>query len=245
MAQDAIAIIPARGGSRRLPRKNVVDFLGRPIIAWTIEAARVSGCFARIVVSTEDDEIAGVAARFGAEIARRPLALAADAATVVDVCLDLLAGEDQAGRGWPRMVCLYATAPLRGAADIRRTAALLEPGRCDFAIAVTDFDLPPHQALKPRGNGGLEPMWPELIGRRSSEMPALCVDNGSTYAVTVAAFRARRSFYGPGLRGHAMPRSRSVDIDTVEDLDYARWLAGRPSPGSPAPDQPAIQPRAP
>lgn len=220
-----LAIIPARGGSKRLPRKNVLDFLGRPMIGYTIEAARESGCFDRILVSTEDEEIAEIARSFGADIDRRPAQFSTDAARVTDVCLDLLQREDGEGRTWRVMACLYATAPMRNAADVRATVGLLEPGRCDFAMAVTRYPLPPHQALKLEGDGTLLPMWPDLVGRRASELPDLVVDNGSTYAVDVRAFKDYKTFYGPTLRGHEMPRTRSIDIDTREDFEQARRVA--------------------
>lgn len=221
----AVAIIPARGGSKRLPRKNIVDFLGRPIIAYTIDAARQCGCFQRIVVSTEDEEIAAVAEKFGAAIAWRPPALSSDSAGVVDVCLEFLEAETHAGRNWRVMTCLYATAPLRTADDIRATMNLLEPGICDFAMAVTSFDLQPHIALKFGEDGHLDPMWPELIKYRASDLPRLRIGNGSTYAVNVAEFERHRTFYGPRLRGYDMPRHRSIDIDTPYDLDLALWTA--------------------
>jgi pseudaminic acid cytidylyltransferase len=222
---NAIAIIPARGGSKRLPRKNVIDFLGRPIIAYTIDAARDSGCFARIVVSTEDEEIAATARRCGAEVEPRGPELATDTAGVVDVCLDLLDREDRAGHPWDTMCCLYATAPLRNARDVRATMQLLQVGACSFAMGVTSFDLQPHLALKFAADGGLSPMWPDLIKYRASDLPALRVSNGTSYAVHVGAFREYRTFYGPGLRGYDMPRHRSVDIDTQDDLDLALLIA--------------------
>ena len=217
----AIAIIPARGGSKRLPRKNVVDFLGRPIVAWTIEAARASNRFARIVVSTDDDEIGSIARQYGAEVADRPAELAGDRSGVVDVCLDLLAREEQAGRHYDIFCCLYATAPLRTADDICAVLDLVDPGHSDFAMAVTEYDLPPYRALKQESDGSLTPMWPELVGRKSQDVPSLVVNNGSTYAATVAAFRQYQTFTGPGVRGHSMPRERSTDIDYQADLDQA------------------------
>ncbi|MGE0254660.1 MAG: NTP transferase domain-containing protein [Alphaproteobacteria bacterium] len=222
-----IAIIPARGGSRRLPRKNVVAFLGRPILAWTVIAAQESGLFDRVVVSTEDDEIASVARDAGAAVADRPAALAGDLATVLDVCLDLLDREEAGGRAWDVVCALYATAPLRNAGDIRAVVELLEPGRCDFAMAVTEYDLPPYRALRQDGDGTLVPMWPDLVARKSQDMPPLVVNNGSTYAVHVPALRQHRTFTGPGCRGHLMPRARSVDIDVAEDLETALWHAQR------------------
>jgi len=224
---DAVAIIPARGGSKRLPRKNIADFLGRPIIAYTIDAAKDSGCFDRIVVSTEDPEIAEIACNCGALVDRRAPELATDVVGLVDVCFDFLDREQRAGRDWQKMACLYATAPLRTASDVRATMALLEKGRCEFAMAVTPYDLQPHVALKLDAGGQLTPMWPELLVYRANDLPALRAGNGSTYTVFVEAFRRHRDFYGPSLRGYEMPRERSIDIDTPYDLELALWQARR------------------
>ncbi len=197
------------------------------MIGYTIEAARESGCFDRVVVSTEDPEIAEIASSFGAEIDHRSPKLATDQAKVIDICLEFLRREANEGRRWTVMACLYATAPMRSSYDIRATVDLLKPGRCDFAMAVTDYALAPHQALKREADNVLVPMWPDLIEKRASELPPLVVDNGSTYAVTVEAFERLKTFYGPNLRGHEMPRDRSIDIDTREDYKFALWLAGR------------------
>jgi pseudaminic acid cytidylyltransferase len=221
----AVAIIPARGGSKRLPRKNIVDFRGRPIIAFTIDAAAASGCFDRIVVSTEDDEIAEVCSHLGVVVDRRSPDLATDTVTLVEVCADFLDREEDAGRNWDVLACLYATAPLRNAEDIRGTMALIEPGRCGFAMGVTTYDHYPHQALKFAADSALTPMWPDLVERRATELPRLRAGNGSTYVVDVAEFRQHRSFYGPNLRGHDMPRVRSIDIDTRDDLELALCMA--------------------
>lgn len=208
----------------------MLDFLGQPIMAYTIQAAQQSGLFDRVVVSTEDAEIADVARRFGAEVRERPPALASDRAMVSAVCLDFLDAEAAAGRIHETFCCLFATAPLRTADDIRGVLGLLEPGRCDFALAVTTYDLPPHQALKRGAAGTLEAMFPDLIAKRASDIGPLVVDNGSTYAASVPAFRRLGHFFGPGLRGHVMPRSRSVDLDEAEDLDLLTYYAnGRKS----------------
>lgn len=224
---NAVAVIPARGGSKRVPRKNVLDFLGRPIIAYTIEAAFASNCFDRVVVSTEDDEIVAAAEHYGARVHRRPAQLATDQAKVVEVCFDFLDSEDREGRHWSVLGCLYATAPLRTAEDIRATMALLEPGRCAFAMAISRYNMSPHEAMKLGPDNTLSPMWPELLDLRSSDLPPLRVDNGSTYIVDVAAFREQRTLCGRALRGYEMPMSRSIDIDTPEDLELALWQARR------------------
>jgi pseudaminic acid cytidylyltransferase len=222
-----IAIIPARGRSTRLPGKNVVEFLGKPIIVWTVQAALESRYFRRVLVSTDDAGIARAAQVGGAEVVTRPPHLAADEVTASDVCLHVLETEEGSGAHYEVVACLYATAPLRTAQDIRAVVDLVEPGVCDFALAVTDYSYPPHQALRSNGGGTLAPMWPDLVTRQSQEVGPFCVDNGSTYAASVSAFRRQGHFYGPGLRGHHMPRDRSVDIDYPVDLELARFFAQR------------------
>ena len=210
-----------------MPRKNVVDFAGRPIIAYTIEAALRSGLFRRVIVSTEDAKIADVSARYGAEVDARPPHLASDTATVVEVCLDLLERQAMAGLEYDVICCLYATAPLRVVDDIHAVVGLIEPGQCDFAMAVTAYDLPPQQALRRDSGGDLTPLFPDLVGKKSQEIGELVVDNGSTYAASIPAFRDAKSFYGPRLAGHFMARERSVDLDEPGDLELLNFFAQR------------------
>lgn len=219
-----LALIPARGGSKRLPRKNILPLAGRPIVAHSIAAALNSELFDRVLVSTEDAEIAAAARAAGADIISRSDELASDTARVVEVCLDALSQEDKAGRSYDLLCCLYATAPLRDASDIAGVVGLVRPGECDFAMAVTSYDYPPTQALRPTADGSLAPMWPDALDLPNSVVSTLCVDNGSTYAVSVEAFRHHRDFYGPGLKGWRMPRARSVDLDTVEDFEELQRL---------------------
>jgi pseudaminic acid cytidylyltransferase len=232
MSTGRLCIIPARGGSKRLPRKNIFDFLGKPMIAYSIDAAIGAKVFDRIVVSTEDAEIADIARSFGADVELRDPNLATDRARVVDVCLDLLDREAAAGRAFPQFACLYPAAPLRNADDVRTTVEMLSapdsdgPDACHFTMAVTTYPLPPHQALKCEVGGRLAPMWPDIVNMRESDIPQLVVDNGSTYATTVAHFRKARTFYGPGLRGHVMPYGRSTDINHADDIDLAKHFAG-------------------
>jgi CMP-N-acetylneuraminic acid synthetase len=222
-----LAVIPARGGSKRLPRKNVIDFFGRPILAHTIAAARAAGIFERILVSTEDAEILRLAQEYRAEVDARPAALGRDEATVTDVCLELLGRHAAQGDSYNTLTVLYATAPLRSAEDIRATHALLEPGHCDFAMAVTEFQQPVHQALKSDADGRLTPVFPDVASRRADVANRFVAGNGSTYSVNVSAFLRVRDFYGQPLCGHIMPLERSVDIDTAADLDLARYYGNQ------------------
>lgn len=224
-----LGVIPARGGSKRFPRKNIVPFLGRPAIVATIDAARESGVFTRWVVSTEDEEIRAVARAAGAETDRRPSRLSTDAATIAEVALELLEREEAAGTSYDAICVLYATAVLRDAADIRATCALLSPGTCDFSQAVCRYEHYAHQALQLQAGAFLFPMWPEVADLRSSELPTLVCGNGSTYAATVPAFRAARTFLGPRMRGYEMPRWKSVDLDYPDDLALAEFYATRMS----------------
>jgi CMP-N-acetylneuraminic acid synthetase len=220
-------LIPARGGSKRLPRKNIVEFFGKPIIAHTIEAARSAQIFQRLIVSTEDDEIADVAKRCGAEVDPRPPLLATDNAPITEVCMEMLDRLDQAGERFQTLTVLYATAPLRSADDIKATLSLVESGRCDFAIAATEFIQPFHQALRIGDDDVAEPVFHDLVSTRKDRVPEFVAGNGSTYCAAVGAFRRARTFYGSPLGVHRMPWSRSIDIDTAEDLALARFCYER------------------
>jgi len=222
-----IAVIPARGGSKRLPRKNIIDFHGKPVIAYTIEAAIDSRLFDRIMVSTEDPEIGEVSKKYGAELLRRPIELATDTATAADACLHALDCEAQRGKVYDILCCLYATAPLRRAEDIINTVGLVLSRKCDFAMAVTKYHYPPHQAMIMNESGFMEPMWSDLVSKRSQDVPEMFIDNGSTYVSWIPEFIKLKTFRGPKLKGYLMPRDRSVDIDIGEDLELAKYFAKR------------------
>lgn len=222
-----IAVIPARGGSKRLHRKNIIDFHGKPIIAYTIAAALQASLFDRVLVSTEDDEIAEIAEANGAEVLKRPLELATDSASVVDVCLHSLEFLSRQGEFYDILCCLYSTAPLRNAVDIRNTVGLVQSRECDFAMAVTDYHYPPHQAMTINECGLLEAMWPHLVNKRSQDVPKMVIDNGSTYAARISEFVKVKTFRGQKLKGYHMPHSRSVDIDVAEDLELANYFGRR------------------
>jgi pseudaminic acid cytidylyltransferase len=221
-----LCLIPARGGSKRLPRKNVIDFRGRPMIAYTITAALETELFDRVVVSTDDADIAKAANSVGAEVEDRVAELASDTASVMSVTLDFLRQEELAGRTYDTLTVLYATSPLRTSKDIKATHSLLG-AECDFAMAVTNFDLPVHQALLRNEEGALRAALPDMVSLQSQDAPTFLVDNGSTYCVRVSALHKHRTWYGPGLRGYVMERPRSVDINLPEDLGLALFWAER------------------
>ncbi|MFL2771685.1 MAG: cytidylyltransferase domain-containing protein [Rhodospirillaceae bacterium] len=222
---NTIAVIPARGDSKRLPGKALLPFNDKPMIAITIEAAIASNCFSKIVVSSDNDTILGVASEYGATPYKRDASLSDDKTPTAPVLLDILESEESQGQYWDVLACLYATAPLRTATDIENVMSLIEPGTCDFAMAVCECERPIHQALLEDVDGVLRPVWPESVGINSQEVGRYLFGNGSTYAVTVSAFLETKSLYGPGLRGYEMPLSRSVDLNTTDDLNRLNLFA--------------------
>ncbi len=221
----ALAVIPARGGSKRLPRKNTIDFLGRPIIHYSIAAAFASGVFDRVVVSTEDAAIRQCVAATGCEIHQRPADLATDTATVDAVVMAVLDWYEAQGRHFDYVCCLYATAPLRDADDIAASFEQLRTSGADFCMGVTDFPTSPFFALDLGENGRIRRRWPELACLPPDQRPRVVVDNGSLYWGRIEAFRRAGSLEGEHTVGYWMPRHRSIDIDTEEDLRLARFYA--------------------
>ncbi len=232
MTTSRLAIIPARGGSKRLPRKNVLPFMGQPMLAYPVRACLDSGLFDRVIVTTEDDEIAEAARAAGAEVAGRTPDLASDRAGVADVCADLIAGLAAAGYEPAVFCCVYATAVFVTADDLRDSLALIDqPPEADAVMGVSSYDLQPHIALRDDGPF-LTPMWSELIDRKSQDMPGLVASNGTVYWLRTEAFRRSKSFYPTRLKGYEMPRRRAIDIDTDDDYRFALALAEISAAGS-------------
>ena len=219
-----IAIIPARGGSKRLPRKNILPFMGKPMLIWTCEAALKSQCFDTIVVSTEDEEIADITEQHGFSVNFRSKDLASDAASCAQVCLDVLKQYQNKNISFVNICCLYATAPLRTAVDIKETLALLDQDT-DFAFATCEYSNSPYQALTEDANHNLNPIFPLLVEKKSQELAVPYIDNGSTYAAKVEHFFKTKGFRDAKLKGYLMPKIRSIDIDTHDDYLMAQACA--------------------
>lgn len=216
-----IAVIPARGGSKRLPRKNVLPFDGKPMLIWSCEAARESKLFDRVIVSTDDKEIATVAEQYGFEVDIRPAELGSDTASVAEVCFELLNRLGSDNEVYDLLCVLYATAPLRTAEDIIRLVDLIENEGADSAHAMTTYAHHPHQMMIPDAEGNYIYAWPLVATKKSQELPEAAIGNGSTYAVSCNLFMQTKSFSAGKLKGYFMPKMRSIDIDTQEDLDIA------------------------
>ena len=224
----AIAIIPARGGSKRVPRKNIKAFHGRPMIAYSIQAALESGLFARVVVSTDDTEIAEVARSWGAEVPfLRPAELADDHAGTVEVIRHAVAALREQDEDFAYACCLYATAPFVTPADLARGLEILE-GHPDkaYAFTVTDYASPVQRALRLRPDGGVESLYPEFYETRSQDLEPAFHDAGQFYWGRTQAWAQGAPLHAPHSLPVRLPRHRVQDIDTAEDWQRAELLYG-------------------
>jgi pseudaminic acid cytidylyltransferase len=224
VSATAVALIPARGGSRRVPRKNVLPFFGHPLIAYTIAAARNSGLFSAVVVSTEDQEIAAIARRYGAEVLPRPAALADDKTGVVDVALHALEALRARGAAPAALCNLMPNCPLRRSGDIREQFARFEQEGRLFQISAVEFrGVYPHWSLAVDGQG--RGRW-FLDGnlRRSQDLPPLVCPTGAIWWARAGALEKQRQFYGEPFHVALMDGNRGLDIDTPEDLAFADLL---------------------
>ena len=214
-----LAVIPARGGSKGIPRKNIRLLAGRPLIVWTIDAARAAPGIDRIVVSTDDAEIADVARAAGADVPfMRPEALAQDTTPGLDPVLHALAEVP----GHATVVLLQPTSPLRTAADIGACLALA--ARAPSVVSLREARDHPWLTYAPGEGGHLRPLHDGPPPARRQDLPVALALNGAVYVADVAWLTHGRRFVGPETLGHVMPPERSVDIDTPFDWTVAEAL---------------------
>lgn len=221
-----VAIVPARGGSRRLARKNILPVLNRPMLSYPVKAALDSGCFEQIIVSSEDPEILDIVSPYDCRPLKRPENIARDTSRIIDVCghvLDVLAGE---GRN-PEFFCvIYATAIFLKPDDFTRSLALFSTDPLpDVVMGVSAYNLQPMQALFEDAHGFSRPRWPDEIRKQSQNHPQFFASNGTLIWVRSDHFRNTRSFYPQKLKAYQIPWYRAIDIDTPEDYDLAGKLA--------------------
>ena len=220
-----ICLIPARGGSKRIPRKNVRPFLGKPLIVRSIETALSSELFVRVIVSTDDEDIARIARRHRAEVPfLRPSELADDQATTAQVIGHAIEWLRTHSVDCTDLCCLYATAPLTRAEDLREAHRILREHQAPVVFPVTTFEFPVHRALTIDERGMLKMMWPEYETTRSQDVPQAYHDAGQFYWVDVERFRADPRLYAPEARPLVLPRYRVQDIDTEEDFRQAELM---------------------
>lgn len=220
-----LALIPARGGSKRIPRKNIRPFRGRPMIAWSIEAALAAGCFDRILVSTDDEEIAAVACSHGAEVPfLRPAHLADDLATTQAVVLHAIQWCEQQGLAPKAVCCLYATAPFVQPADLAAGAQLLQRAPTgSFVFSATSFPFPIQRAIRIDAAGRSAMVHPEHFNTRSQDLEEMFHDAGQFYWARPSDWENSHDIFKDGLP-IILPRWRVQDIDTEEDWICAEML---------------------
>ena len=220
-----LAVIPARGGSKRIPRKNVRPFAGKPIIAHSIDAARACGLFDRIVVSTDDDEIAQVARACGAETPFvRPAELSDDHTGTNAVVRHAIDWFGERGALPEHVCCIYATAPFVQSHYLCEGFDRLIASGKSFAFSVATFAFPIQRALRIDANGCVQPIWPENIARRSQDLEETYHDAGQFYWGTARAFLENEIVFSPASVPVILPRHLVQDIDTEEDWKRAELM---------------------
>ncbi len=230
MAQslDSICIIPARGGSKGVVRKNIRPLGGIPLVVHTIRAAKESGIFSHVYVSTDDKEIASVAQKAGAEIIMRPTELASDTAPMPPVIEHAVGWHRAQGNQQPDyLFILQPSSPLRNAHDIKDAYAILKKGDCDSVMAVFEAENPPQWTLTPDKNGFLKPLFPldQYLSRRQDLAPAYF--DAPIYSIRTDAFLKYKRFLTDKTRYTVIPRERAVDIDVEADFLFAEFLVSK------------------
>lgn len=220
-----LAVIPARGGSKRIPRKNVLEFCGRPMIEWSLRAAIESRFFDRIIVSTDDAEIADVARKVGVEVPfMRPPELSDDRTPTVPVIRHAIEFVQAQGNTPDDICCIYATAPFVTAEDLRRGHAMLRQSDASFAFAATSFPFSIQRAMRILPTGRVEMFHPEHALTRSQDLEEAYHDCGQFYWGTLAGWLSNDPIIGPHAAAVLLPRHRVQDIDTPEDWTRAEAM---------------------
>ena len=220
-----IAIIPARGGSKRIPRKNIKDFCGKPMIAWSIEVAKASGMFDHIIVSTDDIDIAAVAKNWGVSVPfMRPAELSNDYAGTTEVIAHATKWAQDQGFSFEAVCCIYATAPFVQVSDLQRGLKALNSGDWAYSFSVTDFSSPIFRSFKQTPDDGLEMFFPEHFDKRSQDLPIALHDAGQFYWGRPDAWTADKRIFDKHSTPIMIPRWRVQDIDTQDDWNRAEII---------------------
>jgi pseudaminic acid cytidylyltransferase len=220
-----VCIIPARGGSKRIPRKNIKLFHGKPMIAWSIETAIKSGCFDRIICSTDDEEIAAVARKYGAYTPfLRPKELSNDyvgTTSVIAHAIDYL----QKKSIMPDLVCcVYATAPFMLPNDIKKSLELIKREESDYCFSVTSYPFPIQRSIRITKERRCDIFQPEMFNKRSQDLEDAYHDAGQFYWGRPFAWSERKVIFSKDSTPYILPRYRVQDIDTLEDWSMAELM---------------------
>ncbi len=217
-----VAIIPARGGSKRIPRKNILSFCGKPIIAYSIETALLSGLFDKVIVSTDDEEIAEISIEYGAEVPfMRSSELSDDFVGTHEVIGNAVKLLVNMGFNVEYACCIYATAPLISQDDLRKGFQLLKEGSWETVFAATEFSYPIFRSFQYNENGGLEMFFPEHYPTRSQDLPTAMHDAGQFYWSDAETWMQPSKGFSESSTVVLLPNWRVQDIDTLNDWKRA------------------------
>ena len=221
----SICVIPARGGSKRIHRKNIRPFCGKPMITWSIASAQAACCFDRILISTDDEEIADIGTSHGAEVPfLRPAHLADDQTSTQAVVMHTMRWCEQQGQSVAAVCCLYATAPFVQPSDLAEGARLLEQAPPDsFVFAATSFPFPIQRAIRIDAAGRSSMFQPEYFNTRSQDLEETYHDAGQFYWARPTAWANSVNIFNDG-HPLLLPRWRVQDIDTEEDWIRAELM---------------------
>lgn len=218
-----LAIIPARGGSKRIPRKNIKDFCGKPIIAYSIETAIKSGLFDKVIVSTDDEEIAEVARNYGAETPfMRPKELADDYSTTTDVIQHAISRFIDAGLKINNVCCIYATAPLIKPSSLIQGYQNLHIKDCNMSFSAARYNSPIQRAFRIQNDQKIIPVTPEFMLKRSQDLEESYHDVGQFYWAKSEFFNCNYSFFSDNCIPVILSSNEVQDIDTLEDWELAQ-----------------------
>lgn len=219
-----LCVIPARGGSKRIPRKNIKLFAGKPIIAYPIQAAQKSGLFKRIIVSTDDEEVAKVSRVLGAEVPfQRPAELADDHTPTVPVVAHAIRELEISGEKYTYVCCIYPCAPFLNCEDLKKALLLLKQGRADYCFPVGEYHSPIQRSLKMGEDGRLAPFFSKFEISRTQDLERAFHDAGQFYWGKKQAWLKNPHIHKSAL-GLPIPWLRVSDIDTSEDWQRAEHL---------------------
>ena len=220
-----LCVIPARGGSKRIPRKNINFFCGQAMIGYSIKAALASQCFDQVIVSTDDTEIAEVAKSFGASVPFvRPESLANDYTATVPVIKHAIEWFDDQGQPPSEVCCLYATAPFVSAGAIRKAFDQMQSAQADYCFTTTSFSFPIQRAIKIIAENRIEMFYPEHFETRSQDLEESYHDAGQFYWGKAEAFKQQKLLFSKGATSYILPRHLVQDIDTPEDWKRAELM---------------------
>lgn len=213
-----IAVIPARGGSKRIPRKNIRSFNGKPIIAYSIEAALASGCFDKVIVSTDDREISQIAQQYGAEVpSLRSAQNSDDYAPIISVMTEVVNSLTQTGAKIDYLCCIFATAPFVSSERLQTSFNSMTEKNKSAIFPVVEFSYPIQRSLEVKGDGTVGMVWEEHLLSRSQDLPKRYHDAGQYYWVNVNTMLEENTLFVKNSMAELISTKEAQDIDTIDD----------------------------